>query len=217
MIYINFHTHRPTAEGVVTPRSFGIHPWHAAEEAAPDYETFEVRYRTAMAEAEWIGECGLDRVRSEAYERQVELFEWQLRLAEALRKPVVVHCVRAYDDLLGLRRRYSATPWVVHGFIGSLQLAAQLHRANIGVSFSAALLDPRRAKVRDTVAHLPYPFLLETDDAPCRIEELYQAAATLRGCSIAELADTIKAYLSALSRKEPLQEKPDDSAKPPQA
>ena len=198
MTLLNFHTHKPTAEGAVTPRSFGIHPWHADEERSTTYSDFVSRYRAEMEAAEWIGECGLDKVRGGNYSHQLHLFGWQLRLAEEMHKPVVIHCVRAYNDLLTLRRRYNATPWVVHGFTGSLPLAAQLHQADIGVSFGAAILDLRRVKVRQTLARLPYPFLLETDDADSPIEAIYQAAAQLRGTDIDSLADTTKGYLLTL-------------------
>lgn len=198
MTLLDFHTHKPTAEGVVTPRSFGIHPWQADAEESTSYEAFEARYRSAMQAAEWVGECGLDKVRGAAWERQVELFEWQLRLAEQLGKPVVVHCVYAFNELMALRRQYSATAWVVHGFTGSLPLAQQLHGMGIGLSFGAALLDPRREKVRQTLVALPFPFLLETDTASAAIGDIYEAAATLRQTDVATLADTIKAYFDTL-------------------
>lgn len=194
---IDFHTHRPTAEGVITPRSFGIHPWNVEAETSSDFGTFRVRHLAQFGEAELVGEIGLDRVSPTDYGRQRELFEWQLRLAEELHKPVVIHCVRAFDDLLAFRQM-ATTAWVVHGFVGSLEQTAQLWRASIGVSFGAAILDPRRAKVRATLQQIQTPFFLETDDNGCDISDIYAEAARLRSTTTEMLADTINEHYQAL-------------------
>lgn len=191
MEYIDFHTHRETAEGVVTPRSFAIHPWDADKEKATTFDEFRSKYKAQFAEAEIIGECGLDKACNADWDRQQQLFHWHIAIASEQRKPMVIHCVRAYNELMELRRHYPGNIWVVHGFTGSLQLADQLNKTNIWISFGAAILDPRRAKVRQTLALLPHPFLLETDDNPCGIETIYNEAAQIRKTSINQLAETI--------------------------
>jgi len=202
MELIDFHTHRETAEGVVTPRSFGIHPWRAGDEKSHSFEEFKSNYATRFEEAEIIGECGLDKACTTDWLSQRRLFEWQIRIADELAKPMVIHCVRAFNELLELRRNHKGHPWVVHGFTGSTQLAQQLFRAGILVSYGAALLDERRNKVRECLRNNPYPFLLETDDSPCGIEAVYKAAATIRKCTLQELGDTIKEnYTSLMTQK----------------
>ena len=113
-------------------------------------------------------------------------------MAEQLHKPVVVHCVRAYNERIELRRQYASTPWVVHGYSGSPQLAMQLKDKGIYVSLGAALLDPARSKPRQTLLQLGADnILLETDTATCGIESVYQSAAQLLGISVDLLADKI--------------------------
>ena len=192
MEYIDFHTHRPTAEGVISPRSFGIHPWDAGKIEASTCEEFTVEYLERFAEVQIVGECGLDKVCGVDWQRQTRVLEWQIAIAERLRKPMVIHCVRAFNELIAIRERHPEGVWVVHGFGGTMQLADQLRRQNIFVSFGAALLDPRRMKVRETLRGIPYPFLLETDTSELGIEEVYRAAAAIRGVSEEEMADTIK-------------------------
>lgn len=192
MEYIDFHTHRETAEGVVTPRSFAIHPWDADKEKATTFDEFRSKYKAQFAEAEIIGECGLDKACNADWDRQQQLFHWHIAIASEQRKPMVIHCVRAYNELMALRRDNNGGIWVVHGFTGTLQLAQQLHRHGIITSFGAAILDPRRVKVRETLRLLPHPFLLETDDNPCGIETIYNEAAQIRKTSINQLAETIK-------------------------
>lgn len=192
MDFIDFHTHRPTAEGVITPRSFGIHPWDVDNEAADSYEFFEKQYDTQFESADLVGECGLDKVCSSDWNRQMQLFEWQLRIARQMEKPVVIHCVRAFNELVQLRKRYGDGLWVVHGFIGTVEQARQLFRVGIWTSYGAALLDPRRTKVRDCLRDNPHPFLLETDDSEADIRAIYAEAASIKKKALAELKETIK-------------------------
>lgn len=203
MDFIDFHTHLPTAEGVISPRSFGIHPWDAENEDADSYAHFVTKYEHTFRAAELVGECGLDKACAATWERQIQLFEWQLRLAEEMWKPVVVHCVRAFNELVALRRQYKRLAMAVHGFIGSSEMADQLAREGIVLSFGAAILDPRRTKVRETLAQLPHPFLLETDTSDCGIEAVYQTAAEIRTTTTSALADTIKkTYTTFMSKTE---------------
>lgn len=190
MQFIDFHTHQKTAEGVITPRSFGIHPWHVGEETATSPDELYDKYHSNLRDAEIIGECGLDKLH-ENISRQLQIFEWQLIIAERMQKPVVVHCVRCFNELTSLRKRYRASPWVVHGFTGTTQLAQQLERIGIGISFGAALIDSKKAKVMETFRNYDGPFLLETDTAECGIEAVYHAAATIKDIGLNELSDML--------------------------
>ncbi len=198
MLLIDFHTHRKTAEGVVTPRSFGIHPWRAGEEDAATFEAFKAAYAKQFDDAEIIGECGLDKVCASDWQTQKRLFEWQIRIADELKKPMVIHCVHAFNELLELRKGHTERIWAVHGFVGNAQLAAQLYRAGIWVSYGAALLDPKRQKVRNSLRDNPYPFLLETDESEAGIEAVYRAASETLDVDIERLSDTIKQNYIAL-------------------
>ena len=198
MAIIDFHTHNPTAEGVVTPRSFGIHPWVSDEEPSKDFDEFLTRYKESFTEAEIIGECGLDKACRSTWEGQVQIFQWQIQLSEMLNKPMVIHCVRAFNELIQMRRNHPAVPWVVHGFTGSVELQQQLWNAGLWVSYGAALIDPRRAKVRESLRLNPHPFLLETDESPCGIEAVYKAAAAIRQISVPDLQSTINRHYHSL-------------------
>ncbi len=198
MEFIDFHTHRETAEGVVTPRSFGIHPWYAEKENTATFEEFAYNHRDDFAAAQIIGECGLDKASATPFDIQMRLFQWQIRIAQKLDKPMVIHCVRAFNELLQMRRSNNGGIWVVHGFIGNVQMANQLFRAGIWVSFGYALLDCRRTKVRDCLTAHPYPFLLETDDSDCGIETVYHTAAEIKKIDIEALGRTIKQNYEAL-------------------
>lgn len=173
MPIIDFHTHRTTAEGVITPRCFGIHPWNCAQ---ADLSLLSIQ-NPEFKEAEIVGECGLDKCCDTPLDTQMEFFVRQIEIAEHLHKPLVIHCVRSFNELTELRRDHRATPWVVHGFTGSTELYTQLTKLDIGVSFGAAILDPQRTKVRETLAAAdPYRIFLETDDSGADIHEIYRTA-----------------------------------------
>lgn len=192
---IDFHTHRPTLTGVFTPRSFGVHPWKSHLLSVPPIDD------VCWQGVDFVGECGLDRCKHPSIDVQMACFEKQLIIAEKLSLPVVVHCVRAFDSLLAMRKQYGATPWIVHGFVGGVQQAVQLAEHKILVSIGAALLDERRTKVRDTLLYLGSKrLLLETDDSGADISEIYHTAASLFGIPIAKLESDIETYYRTLSR-----------------
>lgn len=195
---IDIHTHGETAEGVITPRSFAIHPYDADKEPSKNFQQFSDRYLAKFKEVQIIGECGLDKVCSSDWHRQLELFDWHLQIAEQLQKTVIIHCVRAIDVLLSFRKTYASTPWVFHGFTGSLSTAEQLTKANIFPSFGAAIIDNRRIKVRDTLARIQQPFFLETDTSSIAIKKIYQETADLRKTTIPELISTINKFYNSL-------------------
>lgn len=188
---LDFHTHRPLPDGVFTPRCFGIHPWHASDTTVchwPKPDSYDM-----------IGECGLDKCCSTDWTLQKEVFAAHLKQAEQQHKPVVIHCVRAFGELMEMRKSYRSTPWVVHGFTGTAELARQLHGQCIGVSFGAAILDGRHAKARKALQAMGAENLfLETDDSDSSIFDIYREAALLLGIDINLLADTINRHYSAL-------------------
>lgn len=127
------------AEGAMY--SAGIHPWWTSlpEFDAPRWLSVLQRL-AALPEVRHIGECGIDTLRGAGVEVQQRLFVEQAALAEALQKPLTIHCVRAFDRLLALHKELQpAQRWTIHGFRGRPELARQLLRAGFDLSFG-----PRR-------------------------------------------------------------------------
>ncbi len=199
---VDFHTHHPTAwdEDIFTPSSFGIHPWHAADCRYESFDHFCSCHLEAMQQADAVGECGLDRTCNVDFDLQRALFQYHLMLADGPLggKPVVVHCVRAYDELLALRKHYRRAPWVVHGFRGGMEQALQLHRAAIGISFGAAIINVRNDKLRRCLYDYPYPFMLETDADTTPIADIYAEAAHIKGVSVEALIQQVGDYCISL-------------------
>ena len=95
---------------------------------------------------------------------QIALFERHITLAEQLHKPLIIHCVKSYGELIGLRKKSGATGlWILHGFHKSEALAHELLKAGIKLSFNMTLLhDPRLKHLVETLPR--EDFFFETDE-----------------------------------------------------
>lgn len=113
--------------------SVGIHPWKVLEAGPEDWTTLEkaVCHPSVLA----IGEAGLDRLGPADILLQKEVFVRQILLSESVGKPLVIHCVKAFNELIELKKKYRPQmPWVVHGFRNNLHIACQLMQENIYLS-----------------------------------------------------------------------------------
>lgn len=140
--------------------SVGIHPW----ESVRNIGISELKRLVEMAgdsRVVAVGECGFDRLRGGDMEAQASLFDFQARLAARVGKPLVIHCVRAYDVLLAAARRLHPAPgmWIVHGFRGNAMTARQLLRAGMSLSLGERF-NP------DAAAVIPPDRLYRETDAP---------------------------------------------------
>lgn len=167
------------------PISIGLHPWHATL----DKLELQLKYLAVLAKqpnVKLIGECGLDRLRGEPIENQRVILERQVKLAEDLNKPIILHCVKAYDELIALKQRLKVSvPMVIHGFAKNEIIGQQLISKGFLLSFGAAVL-----KQSSSVAKLienTDNFFLETDDSEISIETIYHAVAEIKKCSVGEL------------------------------
>ena len=136
-----------------------------------------------------IGECGLDRNIALPMELQISIFQKQIEIAETLQKPLVIHCVRAFDEIITLKKNTQAsTPWIIHGFNKKLEVFQQLIQHNFYFSFGAAILSDRSPTTQAIEIAPNDRFLLETDDrSDITIEQIYSRAAALRQTSIETL------------------------------
>lgn len=203
MRYYDCHTHQANAEAdSVSVRnvrlgaesvpehglcSVGIHPWDAA---TADIGVLDraVGHDGVIA----IGETGLDRVCGVLWQAQERMFTQHIQRSEQHGLPLIIHCVRAFDDVLRMRALYRATmPWIFHGFNKSGDVIDRLVDAGMYVSFGGALLrdgSPAASSIRRVPMHR---ILLETDvDADLRIADVYAAAASLLNVSIQDLCTT---------------------------
>ena len=129
-----------------------------------------------------IGECGLDKFSTVPMELQQFVFEKHVEIAEKVGKPLIIHCVKSFNELIQVKNNTgSFVEWIIHGFNSNLQIADMLIRHEMYFSFGKALLNPNSnaAKVLPQLEDEHY--LLETDDSEVGIKAVYDAARNITG------------------------------------
>lgn len=185
----SFHQHEKREEEQhAGPRSVGLHPWFLSPENLEEDWAWLER-RSLQPEVVAIGEAGLDRLQGPLMPFQEMAFRRQLQLAEARQKPLIVHCVRAWDELerLLLAERPSIAV-VVHGFQKNEETMGRLLEAGAFFSFGAAILREGSTAERSLWAVPAGRFFLETDDDQNSIQAIHERAAAIRRLDAGELS-----------------------------
>lgn len=172
--------------------SVGIHPWSLTDE---DHETKALDWIRNNADKKnflAIGETGIDRVYKDTLERQRERFLRHIEISEEYRKPMIIHSVRSYPDIIAIRKMTRSTmPWIIHGFQGNEQSARQLISHDISLSLGEVLFrDEHKASALLDVIPKDRLFL-ETDDSGRDIVAVYEKACALTSVDIDELKSII--------------------------
>ncbi len=171
--------------------SVGIHPWYIPGEGLEELLIFLAEV-AALPMVKCIGEAGLDALKGGSLKEQEEVFIRQICIAEKVGKPVVVHCVRAFNELLAVARKVNPQiPLVIHGFNRKPELARELISAGFYLSFGMELRDKPHVQraFRETPADRLF---LETDGREgVEIQEIYEKAAVLRDVALPELQKII--------------------------
>ncbi|MDR2840985.1 MAG: TatD family hydrolase [Paludibacter sp.] len=129
-----------------------------------------------------IGECGLDKNSTVGLAEQTLYFEKQIILAEYLQKPLIIHCVGRFNELLEIRKSIRPSQkWIIHGFRGKPQLAEQLLKAGCALSYGEKF-NPESVKITDTDN-----LFVETDESLLPIENIYQRIAKIKQCDIQDI------------------------------
>ena len=148
--------------------AFGLHPWHVAKRTPHWRETLEALLREFPGAA--VGEIGLDRwIPEYDWDDQVAVFLAQWRLAVALDRVPVVHCLRAFGHLeqLLLNEPNPSRGWLLHSYGGPPGMVPAFSKLGASFSFSGYFLHPRKIVGRAAAfAAVPRERLLIETDAP---------------------------------------------------
>jgi TatD DNase family protein len=186
---IDIHTHHPTDE-VITPTTVGIHPWDAD---SADIASIEPK----VADADMVGEIGLDAVCKVNFEQQLFIFRKQLDLAERYNKPVILHCVHTFEQMMKVLAGYNLRAVIFHGFIGSPEQAKRAVERGYFLSFGERTF--RSPKTIKSLQQTPINQLfIETDESPVPIAEIYKKIADLRGVAVEQLTFITKENLERI-------------------
>ncbi len=170
--------------------TYGIHPWFL-DQSNHKQQISTVEKIIGQPDILAVGEAGFDKLRGPTLELQREVFEKQVFISERYMKPIIIHCVRAWDELLAVHKNQKpGMPWMIHGFRGSIELAKQLISKGMYLSFWFDFV--LRNESADLLRSLPTDkIFLETDGADVDIREIYKKVSGDLDLSVEELKTII--------------------------
>lgn len=182
------------------PVTIGIHPWFV-NESSLESELLQLKESALSEQVLMIGECGIDLKCKTTYTLQEKAFLMQCEIANQVKKPLVIHCVKAYQQLAGYLRQLSpGIPWIFHGFNHNESVAREL--ANYGAYFSiGADLFRENSKIRSSISKMPLDRLFfETDEWQQPVWKIYKEASGLLGLDEKSLIRQIHTNFLSCSR-----------------
>ena len=162
--------------------SIGIHPWDIGHSWEKQFTI--IKDSASKENVRAIGECGIDKLKSPAsIELQKEIFKAHALLAEEVNKPLIIHCVKGFDELIAIHREISPKQaWMIHGFRGKPQQAEQLTKEGFHLSFG------EKFNIESLKATPLEKLFIESDESKRSINEIYALTADIKGCSVEELS-----------------------------
>ena len=205
---LDIHHHFLTKKGIYNldfgedvpqiPFSVGLHPKDIDENTERYLDRVRDVSKNPLCWA--VGECGLDSLVSIPISEQERVFEAQILWANEVHKPVVVHCVRRFSELLRFSK-IAKTPIIVHGFNKKKNIADELLKKGFYLSLGKLLL--YNGNLQQLAKDLPLNrVFLETDVWEGEVSQIYDKLARLRNISIEVLQEQIKKNIKEVFNKE---------------
>ena len=113
-------------------------------------------------------------------------------MAEEFKKPMVIHCVKAYNEILEFRKEIQPVmPWIMHGYNGSVELTVQMAEKGVLFSFGENLYRPN-SKAVESFKHLPLEkIFFETDEYDGDVECVYVKGAELKNIPVENMLEAV--------------------------
>jgi TatD DNase family protein len=205
---IDIHTHQFTGRQIeVVNRtfgdivenyfSFGIHPWEADKWES---KVSEIRLNTDNQKCLALGEIGLDTLKGPDLALQKEIFIQQVAISEEIGLPVILHCVRSWNELKQLKRNLNPKQqWIFHGFT-KVSILDEVINEGLMISIGSAILT--NLKLQEKITTIPINRLfLETDAAEVPIETIYAKVSELIHLPLPQLEAQIEANFKRIFTK----------------
>ena len=163
--------------------SIGIHPWNAS---LNEENFLRVLEKGNLENCLAIGEIGLDKISEKPFELQINCFRAQLIIAESLNLPVILHCVKSWNEIKAIFKEKSRRQnWIYHGF-NKVAILEDVIETGLMISIGASILS--NLKLQEVIYKIPNnQLLLETDDSEINIFEIYQKISEIKKISLPEL------------------------------
>lgn len=153
--------------------SVAIHPWEAAKATPADME--HVAALAQQSDTVMIGECGIDRLCDADIDTQISIFKQHVEISENIRKPLLLHCIKAYSDIIALKKQLRPLqPWIIHGYRGKPSVTEQLLRHGFYISIGEKFNTDSLLMIPDD------RLLIETDESTLAISDIAEKVAAAR-------------------------------------
>ncbi len=168
--------------------SVGLHPWYLKSEDENNEMLTLVEDALEFDHVIFVGECGPDPNTKTDFSEQMRVFEAQAFMAEEYQKPLIIHCVKAYNEVIRVYKKLNPIqPWILHGYNGNLQTTKQLEERNFLFSFGEILFR-EKAKAIESFEYLPVErIFFETDETKEGIEKIYRKGASVKKMKLKKL------------------------------
>jgi TatD DNase family protein len=200
--FINIHTHFLETEGISLfnlqktdgkfeiPEKFlystGLHPWFLDDLSESTFKQIAkwVEADNCLA----LGEAGLDRICKTDFEWQKKWFIKQAELSETSKKPMIIHCVKAFDEILKIRKQIRAVqPWIFHGFNNKPEYIPEILDVDCYISLGIKSLEIGTNANKALKQIPPERLFFETDDKFVRISDIYKHASNVLNIELVQL------------------------------
>ena len=208
--FIDVHSHNPRAEkdtvrvvnlfpGASIPEftgklfySIGLHPWKIGTMDENNLYLEMIKDALEFDHVIFIGECGIDKVYGGNLDEQTRVFMAHAMMAEEYQKPLIIHCIRAYNEIIEIYNKIApSVPWIFHGYTGNPELSAQLLNKGFLFSFGKILYNPK-AKAVDSFRNMSIQnIFLETDEFNGPVSAIYEIAAAIRNIDVEEMKKAV--------------------------
>jgi len=161
--------------------SLGLHPWKIEENTLSKNLSF-IKEKLQQKSLKAIGETGLDKMCDTSWDLQQQVFVAQIELSEEAKKPLIIHSVKAFDEIIALKKEMQPQQnWIIHGFRGKPQQMKQLIQQGFYLSFGLFFNE-------ETIRLIPKDRLfLETDEANISIQDIYQKVSESTNITVENL------------------------------
>ena len=148
-------------EGIEFKKAIGVYP----EYTDMDDKIFN-EYVSLMKKCDAVGEIGLDyHWYKDTKEKQKELFIKQIKIANDLNKPIIVHAREALADTYEILKKYPCRG-VLHCYSGSSELAKEFVKLGYYISIGGPITFKNAKEPLEVVKSVPLDKLLIETDSP---------------------------------------------------
>lgn len=213
--YIDIHTHQSENDvdvfsiknynsfediNIESPQKYsaGLHPWFLSEDSK-DSGIENLMRISGYPKVIAIGEAGLDKFSEVDFELQIAIFKKEIIVAENRKLPIIIHCVRAFSDLIAIKKKLNPqVPLIIHGFNQNSEILAELIKHNFYISVGEAIFN-ENYNAHKFLKNIPENRLfLETDNSKISIKEIYKKASEILQLSENELIRKINQNFLAI-------------------